>query len=246
MLKRIVDSLDDIPEEHRGFYEERDGKFHLTLDVEVSEDDKKRVAEAARKEREARATAEKELKEAREKLSAFGDLTPEDLEELKKAKEAAAEAERKRQEETAKSREEWQALIDAERTNGEKKVKDAVTPLQGELLELRAVLDHLVLSTALSKAAAELPVKPSFVPLFLARAREMAKIERPSNGAGPSVEVAGKTIPVPEVVVYVDVIPVPFRGRPPSSAQPCWLPSVPTLPTRFQLPTCFSNALVEV
>ena len=101
----------------------------------------------------------------------------------------------------------------------------AIAPRDAEIAELKAVLDHLVLTTALSKAAAELPVKPSFVPLFMARAREIAQIEHPSNGA----------IPIPEAVVYVDAIQPhrPGRDRPCAFNHLQARPSI--LPSAFQL-----------
>jgi hypothetical protein len=111
----------------------------------------------------------------------------------------------------------------------------AIAPRDAEIAELKAVLDHLVLTTALSKAAAELPVKPSFVPLFMARAREIAQIEHPSNGAGPSSQVNSKTIPIPEAVVYVDAIQPhrPGRDRPCAFNHLQARPSI--LPSAFQL-----------
>lgn len=83
-LKRIYDTEADIPEEAAAFYEERDGKWHLTLEIEgaANSDDVTRLNGALTKERnDHRATKEKlrafdglDPQETRDKLDKLSDL----------------------------------------------------------------------------------------------------------------------------------------------------------------------------
>ena len=210
-LKPVIDSLEGLAAEQHSLYQlGDDGKYHLIFEVELGEDERRRVTSTLEKAREEKNSAERRAREVEQRLAEYGDATPEEIVELRKSKEEAAEAERLREQETAKSREDWNALIEAERTRGEKRVKESVDLLQGRITELDAVIEHLVLSTALSRSAAQLPVRPNFVPLYMSHSREVARVIRPTNGSGQSVRVNGKDVPIPEVVVMVDDIPVPF------------------------------------
>lgn len=75
-LKAIYKSEDEIPEEFRALYEERDGQWELTGVEGVRTDaDVLRLQAALKKERELH-------KAAKLRLTAFGDRTPEQIEEL--------------------------------------------------------------------------------------------------------------------------------------------------------------------
>lgn len=74
-IKLVYDTQDDIPEQYRDLYTERDGKFHLTgVEGMKTQADIDRVNEALRKERN-------DHKETRDKLALFGDLDPEQVHE---------------------------------------------------------------------------------------------------------------------------------------------------------------------
>lgn len=73
-VKKVYDSEADIPSEYASLYEERDGKWHLTLEVEGAgnADDVTRLNGALAKER-------KDHKDTKDKLRAFDGLEPEDV-----------------------------------------------------------------------------------------------------------------------------------------------------------------------
>ena len=72
-LKLIYDSQDDIPEQHRDLFTERDGKFHLTgVEGMKTQADIDRLQSALTKERG-------DHKVTRDKLALFNDLDPEEV-----------------------------------------------------------------------------------------------------------------------------------------------------------------------
>lgn len=70
-LKAVLTSLDDVAEEIKQFYVEKDGKFELQVDGMKTSEDVSRVQEALRKERA-------EHKETKTKLAEWGDMDPEE------------------------------------------------------------------------------------------------------------------------------------------------------------------------
>ncbi len=74
-LDMIVESLDSVSEAFRGEYEERDGKFVLSVSGAFSEVDRNKLQESLRKERD-------EHKSTRGKLKAFGENTPDSITDL--------------------------------------------------------------------------------------------------------------------------------------------------------------------
>lgn len=80
-LKAVVEKLDDVPEAHRALYEERDGKFYLEVDgLEDASGIKKNRDEIL-----------KEKKKLEEKLRLYGELTPDEAEELRRYREKTEE-----------------------------------------------------------------------------------------------------------------------------------------------------------
>jgi hypothetical protein len=75
MLNMIVDSLDELPEDVRAEYEERDGKFQLQVSGAFSKIDRDKLTESLRKERDISKTAGAGVK-------AFGTWTPETIHTL--------------------------------------------------------------------------------------------------------------------------------------------------------------------
>ena len=67
-LKMQLDNLDGLDESLHGFYEERDGKFHLNLD---GYEDPAALKRAKDYEKDARKKAEKDLKDLREEFDQF-------------------------------------------------------------------------------------------------------------------------------------------------------------------------------
>lgn len=67
-LKMVLDSLEGVDESIHALYEERDGKFHLSLD---GYEDPAALKRAKDHEKEARKNAEKALKELREEFDTF-------------------------------------------------------------------------------------------------------------------------------------------------------------------------------
>lgn len=105
-----VDSLDEIPEEQRSLYRETGDGYSLDLDAELVPVEKipeheatQGLRSALQKERE-RAREEEKRRKALERD--FGDLSPEDIEELKALRQKAREQE----EENAKARGDFEKL----------------------------------------------------------------------------------------------------------------------------------------
>lgn len=84
-LKATVESLEQVEEQYRGLYEERDGVFRLSVEGVEFEDDVKGLRSALEKERKARRDAEKRLG------SLPADFDPEKWAELTEAQKRAEE-----------------------------------------------------------------------------------------------------------------------------------------------------------
>jgi len=82
-LKVVLDSLDDVPEAIHSEYVEKDGKFVLQLDGAFSAVDRDNLQKALKKERD-------EHKAAKQRLGKYGELTPEQIEELRSKNEELA------------------------------------------------------------------------------------------------------------------------------------------------------------
>ncbi|WP_051044623.1 hypothetical protein [Methylobacterium sp. B1] len=176
-LKKVYDTEAEIPEEAAAFYEERDGKWHLTLEIEgsASQDDVTRLNGALAKERnDHRAT--------REKLRAFGELDPERTRQVMDRIGDLGEwdeVERKLHRldgdgSTPKEEAAIQARIDAEVQRRERAIKaplerqitqltEARAEIERERDEARGTLRGRAIADALREAAGKARIIPSAV-----------------------------------------------------------------------------------
>lgn len=81
-LKAIVAKIDEVEERYRDLYVQKGDKFEIQVEGIKTEGDLKRVNDALIKERADHKAATDKLKEAADKLVAFGELTPEKVTEL--------------------------------------------------------------------------------------------------------------------------------------------------------------------
>ena len=132
MLKAIVDNLDSVPEGARSFYEQKDGKFALKVE---GLEDVSGLKSALEKEREAAKTA-KAFKEL--------GLSPEEIRELKAAREKADE-------DKAKAAGEWDKL--REKLSGQHAAE--LKKLQDQIAALEQSERGAVVKTGLMSALAE-------------------------------------------------------------------------------------------
>lgn len=132
MLKAVVDTLDSVPEGARSFYEQKDGKFALKVD---GLEDVTGLKTALQKERE----AAKEAKAFKE----LG-LSPEEIRELKVARE-------KGEEDKAKAAGEWDKL--REKLTGQHAAE--LKKLQDQIAALEVSERGAVVKTGLMSALAE-------------------------------------------------------------------------------------------
>lgn len=171
-LTPVVDTLDEVEEQYRPLYEERDdGKFRLTLEVEPSEDDKKRVAEAARKEREARQAAERRAKEAEESLKRFEGIDPDKVRELLAKQEEEDHDE-------ARKKGEWDEVLRKKDERAAEDLRKAVEPRDARIAELEAENDALVTERDLSRAAEKLNVDPKKAEIWRDHIRTKMRMEK--------------------------------------------------------------------
>jgi hypothetical protein len=79
MIKAVIETETEVPEALRDHYEQRDGKFYLQVDGVKTQADIDKQLVANRAERTEHTATRQKLKEAEDKLAAFGSLSPEDV-----------------------------------------------------------------------------------------------------------------------------------------------------------------------
>lgn len=124
-LKVVHDSIDDIPENYRELYTERDDKFYLTgVEGVKTQDDVDRVSEGLRKERE-------DHKKTKERLNTWDGMEFEDVQKnLSRIPELEAMAKG--------NREEWEKELDELTEN---RVKSRILPVEGDLKKTKKDLE---------------------------------------------------------------------------------------------------------
>jgi len=140
-LKAKIDKLDEVGEQLRGAYVERDGAFHLDpVKLEAIElDNPTELSEALRKERETRERIDKDLKAEREK---FKDVDPARYAEL------VAKAEELEQGEL-KSKGKIDELMEKQRLVYEKKLEEQKKKDAEIIAGLNAELDYVTVDVGL-------------------------------------------------------------------------------------------------
>lgn len=195
-LKLVIDKLDDVDEAVRPLYEEKDGKFHLSVDG-IEDTTPLKTALAA---------AKREAQERRQKLEAWAKLgkTAEEIEQLlaDEGKREMSEAERKG---------EWDKLKTQmnERHAADLAKKDlTVKDREGKISSLRSALErHLIDATATAAIAAQKGVPE----LLLPHVRKHVKVEESEDGqdfvvsvvdskGGPRVNGKGEPLSISEFV----------------------------------------------
>lgn len=148
-LKAVLESVDDLSDEIKGHYVEKDGKF--VLDVEATDgyalEDVSGLTKALETERGQRKTYEKEVRDLKAKIEAYGDADPDKVQEaLKTAKELA---EGKLENETQAK---WEARERQLIEQHEKQVAD----LQKQVQSYRGRIIHLGVDAEVEKALDQL------------------------------------------------------------------------------------------
>lgn len=141
-LKFSVDSIEDVAEEHRDFYVEKDGKFFLAVDGLPQPDDTETLKRTLEKERADRKKYEKQIK-AWERTG----KTPEEIADLIEARE---EADRKKAEEEG----DFDKLLTQHRSKWEKEKADLEAELEAARVSERGAIIGNSLMAALTKAGA--------------------------------------------------------------------------------------------
>lgn len=133
-LRLTIDKLDDVPEGQRDLYEEREGKFYLTVEDAVP---RGRLDEF-------RANNIKLLKEIDEIKKQYGGMTAEQLKELKESHDILmAEKEKQKEDELVKDKNieelkaEWTKKLVKERDKGFAERDQEITALKGQLRKLQ-------------------------------------------------------------------------------------------------------------
>ncbi len=78
-LKAIIGKLDEVEEVYRGLYVQKGDKWEIQIDGVKTQGDMDRVNAALAKERVDHAAARTSLKDATDRLTAFGELKPEEV-----------------------------------------------------------------------------------------------------------------------------------------------------------------------
>lgn len=196
MLKLVVDKLDDVPEAMRGEYTEKDGKFHLNVDIPQPEDSAplRRAIEAERK---ARAALEAKIK-SWEKLG----KTPDEIEAL--VTEAV-----KAEENKLTQAGEWDKLkaqMNAKHADELKALQAKLDAKDGEIKSMRNSLEsHLVDAQATAAIAAQkgvpellLPTVQKFVKVVESDGRYAVKVV--DSKGDPRVNGKGDPLTVSDLI----------------------------------------------
>lgn len=138
-LKFAVESLDDVSEEHRGLYAEKDGKFFLSVE---GLEDNSGLKKALETERETRKKYEKDIK-AWQRTG----KTPDEISELIAA---AEERDRKKAEEEG----DFASLLKQHQSKWDKEKADLVAERDAALASERDAVRSTSLMAALTKAGA--------------------------------------------------------------------------------------------
>lgn len=175
MLKHMVDSLDEVPEALRAVYAESNGKFFLQVDGMVP---KSRLDEF----RNNNVQLLKERDELTQKVKAFGDITPEEIAELRKNN-------------AGKSKEEIDEIV---KTEIEKRVGKMREDYEGKLAEASKTisernnqLSRLLIDNELTAAAARLGIRAEAMPDVVLRGRSTFVVE---NGRPVAKTEAGEIV----------------------------------------------------
>lgn len=164
-LKKVVDSLDGIPEATQALYAKGDdGKFHLDVDVDIPDlsADVARLQKALQKERDAREAAEKAAK-------SFDGInkSPDELRELVKRLENDEEMQLISKGDTTKLRERWTERMRAEYEKKLKAAEDAANAAS----QKAKVWETRVLDNEIRQAATRSNLPGAAVEDVLLRAR---------------------------------------------------------------------------
>jgi len=161
MLKHVLDSLDQVPEALRGFYAEKDGKFYLQVDGMVP---KARLDEF----RETNVKLMKANDELKNAFDSLGGITAEEIAELKTKA-------------SGKSKEEVDALVNAEVEKRVKKMREDYDAQVGKLAEdvkgRDAQLSRLLIDNELTAAASKLGVRGEAMTDVVLRGRSTFTVE---------------------------------------------------------------------
>lgn len=137
-----TDDIETISETHRDLYEERDGKYFLSIDGLPQQEDNTGLKKALETEREARKKYEKQIK-AWERTG----KTPDEISELLAA---AEERDRKKAEEEG----DFDKLLGQHRSKWEKEKSDLEAELEAARVSERSAIINTSLMASLTKAGA--------------------------------------------------------------------------------------------
>jgi hypothetical protein len=151
-LKAVIDKLEEVPEAVRSEYTEKDGKF--VLSVEGLEDTEK-LKKAINTEREARAKAERELKDQKKTWEKLG-KTPQEIEQLV---EQHRQSEQERLERAGEF-EKVKAQIIEQSEKRVKEIQDKLASKDGEINTLKTSLQNQLVNVEATAAIAAAKGEP--------------------------------------------------------------------------------------
>lgn len=168
-----VESLDDVPESAREFYEEDDGAYRLPVAGVKSKDEIEGLQSALAK-------VKRKLSKAEQRASKVSD---EDLEDLERLRELEAELEEQKAKDEGRL-DEWKAEF-KQRTAS--KFEKDLQELQERLQAREQVVEQLTVTNALRSAIAEAGVDPKYHEAVehLLRNKHTPKVDWGDNGEMP-------------------------------------------------------------
>jgi hypothetical protein len=197
-LKATVDTLDDVPETVRDFYEESDGRFRLKVEGVEFPEEVKGLKTALERERDARKRIEQEARTLREQIPEGFD--PERWEQLTKA-------EKEREQRKAEEKGEWEKLRGQLQEQHQKQIQE----WEGREKTLLSQLDQKIVDEAILGAAAQHDAYAHLLPKY---AKDFVKVVEEDGRRRPVVvdergdrrlNEKGEDMTIPQLVEWMKV-----------------------------------------
>lgn len=157
-LKAVVESLEEVPEALREFYEERDGKFVLGVDGSPSDDQVTELKERIQQFRTNNIKLNQQLAELKERMARYDGVDPEEYQRLKQR---ISEIEAK----GVKKADDVEAVIEQKVAPLAEQLKQ----MQERAQQAEQRLRQTALESALQDLGVQAGVQPTAVPDFVSR-----------------------------------------------------------------------------
>lgn len=195
-LKAVLDSLDDVPEALHELYQDKDGVFVLAVDGVDDHPAVKNLKSAHDRTKKDRDAIRKDRDEAKAALEAFGDLTADELEDLRTRAEAGGKAPIK---------EEIDAMVEKRYGVDRQKLEKQLEALSGERDDFKGKFEQATgalgqerIFNKVKDAAAQAGIRSKALPLVENMARDVWKLDEDGNPVAYNGEepMMGSTGPV--------------------------------------------------